>query len=175
VSHKPELGAQPSIGFPRHPADHQRLGIDHPPVLEPRAASGLEIRSMNAPLSIGENSPGALQIGGNTAEIWAPMASSEMKSVMAIGSGSTLARLMSISTTARAGLEARRPVRQQSPGESQERFIGFMVQPFSAISSFVFIPDTRVISDLVEPLSHSGLFNIQIDSNAVPPFLLQGL
>jgi hypothetical protein len=38
---KPELGAQPAIGFPNHAAGHQRLRIDHPPVLEPRARVGI--------------------------------------------------------------------------------------------------------------------------------------
>jgi hypothetical protein len=96
---------------------------------------------MKAALSIGANSPGALQIGGDhRGEIWAPMFIVGMKSVIAIGSGSTLARLMSISTTARAGLEARAaPVLQPSARGKRINGSSFswcsLSAPFQALSS----------------------------------------
>ena len=59
---------------------------------------------MKALLSIGANRPERFRSAAMTPEICAPMPSPEMKSVMAIGSGSTLPLLMSISTSASAGV-----------------------------------------------------------------------
>ena len=67
------------------------------------AASGLEIFSMKAPLSIGANRPERLRSSETTPVISAPRASLARKSVMAMGSGSMLPLLTSISTSARAG------------------------------------------------------------------------
>ena len=67
------------------------------------AASGLEIFSMNAPLSIGANRPERCRSAAIMPVISAPIWSLARKSVMAIGSGSILPLLTSISTSARAG------------------------------------------------------------------------
>jgi len=56
-----------------------------------------------------------------------------MKSVMAIGNGSTLARLMSISTTARAGLDTSSMTAAIiASGRKRVCLIIFIMQPFSA-------------------------------------------
>ena len=72
---QPVLGADAAVGLLADAAGHQRLRVDHLPVVEAGRASGLAIFSMKALLSIGANRPERFRSALTISEIWAPSAS----------------------------------------------------------------------------------------------------
>lgn len=100
-----EFGAQAAIAFTRDTAGHERLGVDDLPVLETRLLIRIADLFDEGVLVDRRKRPERCRSAAMTAETCAPMPSLDMKSVMAMGSGSTLPLLMLISTRAKAGAE----------------------------------------------------------------------
>ena len=98
-----ELGAQTSVALLRDAAGDQRLRVDDLPVLEARCGVGVGDLLDERALVDRREQAGTLQIGRDDAGDLGAHWSLARKSVMAIGSGSILPLLTSISTSARAG------------------------------------------------------------------------